>query len=165
MLIPKLLVMMERHLPARFIAVTATLMFAGVALAQTAPVTGTWQMDAAKSHVADGRNVTLTVEMATTKVTVSSITQNKAGSELNVAFTCTVDGKECEFAEGSHKSKVSMWFLGDALNICKTGGPAGDVVNQWKLQPSADGTVLTLTVNHLEPTAADETLVFHKKGS
>src|SRR5437868_11509065 len=101
MFIPQLLVVTGRHLPARLIAVTATLMFAGVVFAQTAPLAGTWQMDAAKSHVADGRNVTLTVEIATTKATVSSITQNKAGSELNAAFTCTVDGKECEFAEGN----------------------------------------------------------------
>jgi hypothetical protein len=58
-----------------------------------------------------------------------------------------------------------MWFSGDSLNVAKTDGPAGDVVDEWKLQTSPDKKSLTLGVTHIDPDAPAETLLFSKKSS
>jgi hypothetical protein len=131
--------------------------------AQTPNMSGTWEMDAGKSHVSDGRTITLAIESVTNKLKVDSIMHDKGGKEINADFTCAPDGKECEFNEGGHKSKVSMWFSGDSLNVAKTDGPVGDVVDEWKLQMSTNGKVLTLAITHIDPDAPVETLVFNKK--
>lgn len=133
--------------------------------AQTPNMSGTWQMDPSKSTVADGRTVTLVVENEANKIKLTATIHDKAGHDTTADFVCAPDGKECEFREGGHKSKMSMWFAGDSLNVAKTDGPPGDVVNEWKLEMSSGGKVLTLTVTHIEPTAADETLVFSKAAS
>jgi hypothetical protein len=122
-------------------------------------------MDPAKSTVSDGRSVSLVVESAANKIKLGATIHDKAGHDTTANFSCAPDGKECEFKEGDHKSKMSMWFSGDSLNVAKTDGPTGDVVNEWKLEMSSGGKVLTLTVTHIEPTAADETLVFSKAAS
>ncbi|MBV8897659.1 MAG: hypothetical protein JO051_14195 [Acidobacteriaceae bacterium] len=131
--------------------------------AQTPDMSGTWEMDAAKSKVTDGRAVTLVIESAGKKIKLLETSKNNAGKETTAEFTCAPDGKECEFVEGGHKSKMSMWFMGDSLNVAKTDGPPGDVVDEWKLQMSPGGKALTLTVTHIEPAGADETLAFSKK--
>jgi hypothetical protein len=133
--------------------------------AQTPDMSGTWEMDASKSKVADGRTVTLLIESAANKIKLGATIRDKAGKESTAEFTCAPDGKECEFNEEGHKSKMSMWFMGDSLNVAKTDGPPGDVVNEWKLQTSSAGKVLTLTVTHIDPSGTDETLVFSKKPS
>ncbi len=133
--------------------------------AQTPNLAGNWQMDVSKSQVADGRSVSMAIATVANKIKLGATVRDKDGKETSVEFTCAADGKECELNEGGHKSKMSMWFSGDSLNVAKTDGPPGDVVNEWKLQMSAQGKVLTLTVSHVDPTAPDETLVFSKKAS
>jgi len=148
-----------------FAGLVATCFMAGLLSAQTTPVGGSWQMDLARSHVNDGRTVALTFASVASKLKVTSLVHTKGGSDVTTEFVCTTDGKECEFEEGGHKSKVSMWFLDRVLNVCKTEGPPGDVVNEWKAEPSSDGKTLNLTITHLEPEAAAETLVFTKNRS
>lgn len=138
---------------------------AGAAWAQAPSLNGTWEMDAGKSQVSDGRSMSLVITSVSNKIKVDATIRDKSGKEATAAFVCAPDGKECDFDEGGHKSKMSMWFSGDALNVAKTEGPPGDKVNEWKLQTSGEGKVLTLTVTHIEPTGADETLVFSKKSS
>jgi hypothetical protein len=155
---------------ARFAAVgsamiAAALLTAATLSAQAPNLSGTWQMDPAKSQVSDGRSVSLVIQSPGNKVKVDETIHDKNGKETTADFTCAPDGKECEFNEGGHKSKMSMWFSGDSLNLAKTDGPPGDVVSMWKLQTSSEGKVLTLTVNHIEPAGPDETLVFTKKTS
>lgn len=133
--------------------------------AQTPKVAGTWQMDASKSQVLDGRSMSLVIESVANKIKVDATIHDKAGKESTADFTCAPDGKECEFNEAGHKSKMSMWFNGDSLNVSKTDGPPGDVVDGWKMETSEEGKVLTLVVSHIDPTAQDETLVFTKKTS
>lgn len=145
--------------------VSGALLVPAVLSAQTPNMNGTWEMDATKSKVADGRTVTLVIESVEKKIKLSAISKDKDGKETTAEFTCAPDGKECEFTESGHKSKMSMWFMGDSLNVAKTDGPPGDVVNEWKLQMSPDGKALTLAVTHIEPAGADETLVFGKKAS
>jgi hypothetical protein len=122
-------------------------------------------MDAAKSQVSDGRSMSLVITGSANKIKVDATIRDKAGKETAAGFVCAPDGKECDFDEGGHKSKMSMWFSGDALNVAKTDGPPGDKVDEWKLQTSSEGKVLTLTVTHIEPAGPDETLVFSKKAS
>lgn len=153
-----LLTGLAKVLPGVFVAGT-------LVWAQTPNMSGTWEMDPTKSKVADGRTVTLVIESVANKIKLSSSSKDNGGKETTAEFTCAPDGKECEFVEAGHKSKMSMWFMGDSLNVAKTDGPPGDVVNEWKLQMSPDGKVLTLTVTHIEPAGADETLVFGKKTS
>ena len=143
-------------------ALAMGLIAAALSSAQTPDFTGTWQMDAAKSQVADGRTLALNIEAPANKLKVTTTIRNKGGTDKTAQFTCGTDGKECEFDEGGHKSKVSMWYLGPALNVCKTDGPAGDVVNMWKLERSGDGKGLTLTVTHIDPSTAPETIAFTK---
>jgi|SRR5579884_1769506 len=144
--------------------ITAAIACAPAALfAQSPNLAGTWEMDAAKSQVSDGRSMLLVITTAANKIKIDAKIRDKSGQEKTAGFTCAPDGKECEFDEGGHKSKVSLWFSGDALNVAKTDGPAGDVVNEWKLQTSSQGKVLTLTINHIDPSGPDETFVFAKK--
>jgi hypothetical protein len=124
--------------------------------------TGTWEMDAAKSQVADGRTVTLVIETLAATYKIDRTVREKGGQETSTQFACGF-GKECEFSEGSHKSKIMAWYDGPSLTVCKTGGPAADVSNEWKLELSPDKKTLTVTVSHLDPNGKDETLVFDKK--
>jgi hypothetical protein len=143
--------------------VFAALLVAPVLLCADSPkFSGTWQMNAAKSQVADGRVVTLVIDASESVVKVGQTVKDKAGQETATQFTVTI-GKECEYAEGSHKSKLVAWYAGPALDIVKSDGPAGDVANQWALQLSPDGNTLTLTFSHIDPSAKDETLVFDRK--
>lgn len=124
---------------------------------------GTWQMDPAKSDVTDGRNMNLTMELAGDNLKFVSVVK-KAEATVTSQFACgTSSGADCVFDEGGHKSKVSLWFSGGALNLCKTDGPAGDVVTEWKLELAPDAKTMTITVSHVDPQAKDETLVMVKK--
>ena len=124
---------------------------------------GTWQMDPAQSKVNDGRVVSLTITTTETSVKMSWKTHKSDGTDLASDFTSKLDGKPCEFAEGNHKSQLTVWFNGPTLNASKEGGPANDVAAMWKFEMGGSKDTMTLTINHYEPAAADETLVFKKK--
>jgi hypothetical protein len=145
--------------------IVAGMLTAAVLSAQTPNMSGTWEMDEAKSNVSDGRTMALVIQSVANKIKLDATIHDKSGKETTAEFTCAPDGKECEFTEGGHKSKMSMWFMGDSLNVAKTDGPPGDVVDEWKLQMSSQGKVLTLLVTHIEPAGPDETFVFEKKAS
>ena len=144
-------------------AIAGMVLLSGSLSAQAPNFAGAWQMDAAKSQVSDGRLVSLVIESAGNKIKVTATIRDKNGKETTSDFTCAPDGKECDFNEGGHKSKLSMWFSGDALNLAKTDGPPGDLVDMWKLETSSGGKVLTVSVEHVDPNGPKETLVFEKK--
>lgn len=87
----------------------------------------------------------------------------RGDSVVAAEFTCATNGKECEFDEGGHKSKVSLYFNGPVLVVFKTDGPENDSASQWNMQLGPDGKLLTVTVSHILPAGKDETLVFDKK--
>ncbi len=140
----------------------AALLLPLISSAEAPKFTGTWHMNVAKSQVADGRVVTLVLAASETVIKVSQTVKDKAGQETATQFTVTV-GKECEYDEGSHKSKVVAWYAGPSLNVVKSDGPQGDVANQWQLQLSPDQNSLTLTLSHIDPSGKDEILVFDRK--
>jgi hypothetical protein len=144
-------------------ACVASLFLAVVLSAQQKSLEGSWQMDAAKSHVSDGRVVSITVTSAATGIKMTMKTVKKDGQEVISEFTSKLDGKPCDFAEGDHKSHLTAWFNGPALNATKEGGPPGDVTSAWKFETSPDKQTMTMTINHYDPSGDDETLVFTKK--
>ena len=141
---------------------SAALFLPALSRADSPKFTGTWQMNVPKSQVADGRVVTLVLDASATVVKVAQTVKDKTGQETSTQFNVTL-GKECEYDEGSHKSKLVAWYAGPSLNVVKSDGPPGDVANQWTLQLSPDQNTLTLTLSHIDPSAKDEVLVFDRK--
>ncbi len=131
---------------------------------QSAPFTGTWEMNVNKSQLSDARSVTLTVQEIGDKIKIASSTK-KGDSVTSAEFTCPTNGKECEFDEGGHKSKVSLYFNGPVLVVFKTDGPENDSASQWNMQLAPDRKLLTVAVSHILPAGKDETLVFDKKAA
>lgn len=132
------------------------------AASQAAPFTGTWEMNAGKSQLSEARSTTLTVQESGDKIKIASSTK-KGDSVVTIEFTCSTNGKECEFDEGGHKSKVSLYFNGPVLVVFKTDGPENDSASQWNMQVDPGGKLLTVAVSHILPAGKDETLVFDKK--
>jgi hypothetical protein len=126
---------------------------------------GTWQMDTAKSHVSDGRVVTLTIATTNNGIKMTIKTRKLDGQETTSEFTSKLDGKACEFAEGTHKSQLTVWYNGPTLNACKENGPVGDVTSVWKFELAPDKQTMTMKISHYDPAADDETLAFTKKAS
>jgi hypothetical protein len=130
-------------------------------LAQQRTFDGVWQMDTAKSHVSDGRVVTLTIANTDKGIKMAMKIKKGDGPETTSEFTSKLDGKPCEFAEGDHKSQLTVWFNGPTLNASKEGGPPADVTSAWKFELAPDKT-MTMTISHYDPAGDDETLVFSK---
>jgi len=147
----------------RLMCLASLLFSASLLFAQQKAVDGTWQMDAARSKVADGRTLTLTIATGADGVKMTIKTKRADGQETTSEFTNKLDGKACEFDEGGHKSQLTMWYSGGALNASKEKGPANDVTAMWKFEVSPDKQTMTMTINHYEPAADDETIVFTRK--
>jgi hypothetical protein len=142
-----------------------SLFFAALLSAQQHSFDGVWEMDPAQSHVKDGRVLTLTVASHESAIKMTMKIRKGDGQETTSEFTSKLDGKPCEFAEGEHKSQLTVWFNGPTLNASKEGGPTGDVTSAWKFELGANKQTMTMTISHYEPAGDDETLVFTKKGS
>jgi hypothetical protein len=142
----------------------ASLFFAAAILsAQQPKFDGNWQMDSAKSQVTDGRVVNLTIVTVADGIKMTIKTKKNDGEEVTSEFTSKLNGKACEMAEQGHTSKLTVWYNGPTLNACKENGPAGDVTSTWKFELSPDKQSMKMTINHLDPAANDETIVFNKK--
>lgn len=130
------------------------------------PFDGAWQMDASKSHVNDGRVVELlTIQTVADGIKFSMKTKKASGEEVVLEFLGKTNGDASEVVEGAHKSKLMVWYNGPTLNASKENGPPDDVTCMWKFELSPDKQTATWKINHYEPTANDETLVFAKKGA
>lgn len=137
--------------------------FAAVLLAADSPnMTGNWEMDAAKSEVADGRAVTLIISQAGGKIKLDGVVKDKTGAAAEIHFNCGTNGANCDYDDGGHKAKVALWFNGPELIAAKTEGPTTDAVNEWHMKLAPDGKVLTIEVEHIDPQGKAETLVFTK---
>lgn len=141
----------------------ALFLSASVLMAQPKAFEGTWQMDSTKSKVLDGRVVTITIVSVGDGVKMSFKTKKGDGPEKVSEFTTKLDGKTCDLPEGDHVSQLTVWYDGSSLNASKEKGPATDVTSMWKWELSPDKQTMTMKINHYEPAADDETLVFTKK--
>ena len=124
---------------------------------------GTWELDTAKSPQAALQGITLTIQDSSGKINFTRVAHDKDGKEITSRFSCQPGGNQCDFEEGGHKCKVSLWYNGPALMILKTEGPKEDSVTQWKLELSPDKHTLNVEFSHIEPTDKSENLVFDKK--
>ena len=142
----------------------ASLFFtAAVLSAQQPKFDGNWQMDTAKSHVSDGRVLSIVIATVNDGIKITVKTHKNDGTEFTTEFVSQLNGKACEGTEQGHTSKLTVWYDGPTLNACKENGPPGDVSSLWKFQLSADKLTMTMTINHYDPVADDETIVFTKK--
>lgn len=122
-------------------------------------------MDSGKSKVHDGRVVELlTIQTAQDNLKISMKTKGHDGQEVTAEFSGRV-GQPCDMMEGSHKSQLTVWYSGASLNASKENGPVGDVTSMWKFELAPDKQTMTLKINHYDPAADDETLVFAKKAA
>jgi hypothetical protein len=133
-----------------------------IAASAAAPFAGSWVLNAAKSE-GDSKLTELTIHLSPDGQVKFDSVLHKGDADVKAEFECTTNGKDCEWDQSGHKSKVSMWFNGPALVVMKSDGPAEDSASQWKLEAAADGKTLTLTLSHILPDGKDETLVFDKK--
>lgn len=148
-----------------WVGVFAAPLFLAVALTGDTPppdFAGTWQMDAAQSHVEDGRVVTLTIQDVADGIRMVRVVHERNGRDVSSQFTCPIGGSQCEFDEGSHKAKVSLWYEGSALILLKTDGPKEDATTEWKMQLSPDVKTLSLDMTHIDPSTKEETIVFNR---
>jgi hypothetical protein len=124
---------------------------------------GTWELDAAKSKLEHaGPAIELTVVDAGGKLQLTKTVRPADGKEAVSKFDCAPGGPDCPYDEDGHKSKVSLWFQGAELEILKTDGAATDEVSQWALK-LRDPDTLEVTISHITPAGADETMVFARK--
>jgi hypothetical protein len=147
----------------RFGCTVALFLAATVLNAQQKAFDGEWQMNAAQSHVADGRSMTLIIASVDKGVKMTIKSKKVDGAETTAEFVSKLDGKPSDFDEGDHKSQITAWFDGSSLNASKEKGPPADVTSMWKFELSADKQTLTMTINHYEPAADDEKMVFTRK--
>lgn len=126
---------------------------------------GIWQLDTAKSQTDHSGTITLKIEQTAYKISWERHVRESNGREIVSHFSCDIDGQPCEFDEGDHKAKVSLWFDGSALYVLKTNGPKEDATTEMRLQLSADGKVLNIDFMHLDPNDRTEKRVYNKASS
>jgi len=142
----------------------APLLFVFCLRADNKPVlTGNWELNPASSPGQEGKTITLTIDNSSDTVKVTQVVRDKDGKETTYQFTCATGGGECEFDDGGHKAKVTLWYSGPSLVVLTTDGPKEDASNEWTLKLSPDSKTLTLLLEHIDPESKSETLVFNKK--
>jgi hypothetical protein len=128
-----------------------------------AKLAGTWELDPAKSKLEHAPGaIELTVVDAGGKMQVTKTIRPADGKDAVSKFDCAPGGPDCPYDEAGHKSKVSLWFQGSDLVILKTDGAGTDEVSQWTIK-LLDPDTLEVTVSHITPGGADETMVFGRK--
>ena len=138
------------------------LFWAGALVAQNLSkpnLTGTWQLDLAKSELNTSRlnHATWVIDEKDNSI---HITQTETGkADRNVELTCTTDGKECKIP--GEKAKASFWYNGPMLVEMET---AGDNATRYRMKLSPDGKALNIEVTYIIPqTEKPDKLVFSKQ--
>jgi hypothetical protein len=126
---------------------------------------GTWKLDPARSPGVNGATITLNIKDEAGKISYERLMKQTDGKQMEVRFTCSPGGSQCDFDENGHKAKVSLWYDGSALMILKTKGPKQDATTERKLELSPDGNTLKVQFTNLDldKDSKPETLVFTKQ--
>lgn len=142
-------------------ALVLLLLPAGAAVADTANLSGHWQLDPSRSS---GGEETHSLDVTEDGNTVS-ITRHYAGehgSDTTETFKCTIGGQECKLVDGDgHKAQVSFWYDGSNLVMLKTNGDRHDSTVEWHFQQKDDKT-LQVSREVMEPSDRKENLVFNR---
>lgn len=120
-------------------------------------LSGKWQLNSAKSEKAgkvSGAN--LSVEQKGPSIHVVKTVKTSDGKETVTEFNCTTDGKDCTTSNGM---KVSLWYDGQSLVEMDI---TDDAVVKSSMSLGTDGKTISITVTHISPQAAAETLLLEK---
>lgn len=98
--------------------------------AQTPDLTGTWLSESNASQK-------LVLNQKDGKIHF----QEMSGEKVDIDFTCSTSGQECEAKENGHSEKITMYFNGAKLVELRERG--NDTIKQ-RLALSNDGKVLTV---------------------
>lgn len=120
-------------------------------------LSGTWELDAAKSELHNGKVSSATWVIAEGDNSIH-ISEAENGKSKKTELQCTTDGKECKFP-GDRRD--SFWFNGPMLVDMET---KSDHVTRYRLKVSDDGKTLTVEVTSIVPqNAKSDTMVFQKQ--
>ncbi|MGA2600365.1 MAG: hypothetical protein ABSH09_25650 [Bryobacteraceae bacterium] len=113
-------------------------------------LTGTWQLDAAKSEMPLNKLAGLTMQISEKdgKISIDEDEKLAAGKERKITYTCTTDGKECEVPET--KAKASFWYNGPMLVSMETEHNGASVIRR-RLKLSPDSKLLNVEISILAP--------------
>jgi hypothetical protein len=121
-------------------------------------LTGTWQLDTAKSELHSGKSTSATWVIDEGDNSIH-ITATESGKGKKIEMQCTTDGKECQVT--GDKSKASFWYNGPILVEMQT---KGDTVTRFKMKASDDGKTLTVELTHIVPqNDKSDLMVFQKQ--
>lgn len=120
-------------------------------------LSGTWQLDAAKSDMKTVKIADATWVIKEGDNTIH-ITESENGRAKAVELQCSTDGKECQVT--GDKAKASFWYNGPMLVEMET---KGDHVTRYRMKLSSDGKTLTIETTHIVPQDdRNDVLVFAK---
>ncbi len=144
---------MRRLLTSSFVVVFSGVL-CGYAVAQddTKPdLTGTWQLDAAKSEMRLSRFSGLKMVIAEKdgKININEDEILGGGKERKVVYDCTTDGKDCMVK--STGAKASFWYNGPMLVNMETE-KKGDVF-RYRMSLSPNAKELTVEISSLVPAS------------
>lgn len=128
-------------------------------------LSGTWQIDPAQSQVFDGAATKVVIDQHANEVKFQKWSRERDGQEMESSFSCTVGGPACDFVEGHHHSKVSLWFSGSSLVVLKTDGPRDRTTTERTFTLSPDGKTLTMQFSNVATGGDNRKLVFVQAGS
>lgn len=126
-------------------------------------LTGTWQLDTAKSELSSSKPSVLTwlIQEKADSIEMKQVEKDESGHERQVSFTCGTLGKECAFKEPDGAVKASFWYNGPTLVEMKT--LKNDHIGRYRMKLGEDGKTLNVEFMSIAP-ASDKTerLVFSK---
>ena len=143
------------------LAVLAASLVSSFALgADSAPpdCSGTWELNST-----DGQAITYTIQDSSGQINFTRVVHEHDGKTTTSQFSCKAGGGECDFDEGGHKAKVSLWYNGATLVILRTDGPKEDAVTEWHLTLGPDGKTLNVDLEHIDPAGKTDKMAFSKK--
>jgi len=113
-------------------------------------LTGTWQLDAAKSEMPVNKlaGLTMLISEKDGKININEDEKLADGKERKITYTCTTDGRECEVPET--KAKASFWYNGPMLVRMETQHNGSNVTRE-RLKLSPDLKSLNVEISSLVP--------------
>src|SRR5271165_971779 len=113
-------------------------------------LSGTWQLDVAKSEMPLNKLSGLTMQISEKdgKININENEKLAGGKERNITYTCTTDGKECEVPET--KAKASFWYNGPILVSMETQHNGASIIRE-RLTISPGAKLLNVEISSLVP--------------
>lgn len=134
------------------------------AAADRPELSGTWQLDAAKSQFADVKMKAATWSIAQKDASINiaqAITESN-GKQVKIDVDCSTEGQPCTIKEAGQPTQVTMYYNGPALVMLEQLHGT-EMVTKKRILLSADGKTLTVDVQHLAPPGRkNETWTFVK---